>query len=85
MRQGGPCYGIMFNIYHDSVMSLVSHGRTTKVVLMQNPVFGLAYADDLVMLSSSPGHLQEAIDRTANLSKDHGLRINVKKRPLHGI
>lgn len=78
VRQGDPCSGTMFNIYLDSVMSVVSHGRTTEVTLMQNPVFGLAYENNLGMLSSSPGHLQEFVDQTANFSRENGLQINVK-------
>lgn len=80
VRQGDFCSGIMFNIHLDSVMSVVSHGCTTEVTLVQNSVFGLAFADDLVMLSSCLGHLQESVDRTANFSKHHGLKMNVKKR-----
>ena len=39
----------------------------------------LLWADDLVLVSSSPQGLQNSIDKTFAFYNDHGLELNTKK------
>ena len=78
VRQGGCISPFLFNVMVDSVISAVHESGLGCHV--DNLNFGiLMYADDLILLSASPFHLQKMIDICINSLNDIDLSINIKK------
>ena len=79
VRQGDPLSAILFLLYIDRLSSAVRHNRRTPIFVGTAELFCLKYADDVVLVSPDPGHLQESIDRVVAFSRDNDLMLNVKK------
>jgi hypothetical protein len=72
--QGDPLSPLLFNIAtSDAIKAIESDSRRTKIY---------AYADDMVMVSTSIRELQESFDDLADWAKDNSLQMNVGKTEM---
>lgn len=77
VRQGDPLSPILFNLVIDEFLA----GVDTNVAFRSGDfsLDAMAFADDLVVLASTPRGLQERLDSLAAFLSPRGLSINVKK------
>ena len=63
VRQGDPLSPILFNLYINDIFKELKEAGCDPVYLKDgDPINGLAYADDLVLISRTREGLQKAID-----------------------
>jgi hypothetical protein len=73
-RQGDPLSPLLFNIAtSDAIKAIESDSRRTKIY---------AYADDMVIVSTSIRELQESFDDLAEWEEDNSLQMNVGKTEM---
>ena len=78
VRQGGITSAFLFNIYIDEILRKISHEKA-GCYLGINKINVQAYADDIVLISSSVSSLQKLINKMHALMNEHELFINVNK------
>lgn len=71
IRQGCPLSGLLFNIAIEPIIKTIQGQEATHKIL--------AYADDLVLLSSEPEQMQENILKVKSLAEKINIRINTNK------
>ena len=63
VRQGDPLSPTLFNLFMNDVFKKLKEGNFDPVTLNgQDPINALAYADDIVLLSTTPEGLQRALN-----------------------
>ena len=78
VRQGGITSAFLFNIYNDEILRKISHEKA-GCYLGINKINVQAYADDIVLISSSVSSLQKLINKMHALINEYELFINVNK------
>ena len=78
LKQGCGLSPLLFNLFIDKITSIFDR-TCDPVSLGGDDLSCLLWADDLVLLSSSPEGLQNAIDKTHCFYADIGLQMNTKK------
>ena len=71
IRQGCPLSGLLFNLAIDPIIKKIQGQEATHKIL--------AYADDLVLLSSEPEEMQDNISKVKSLAEKINIRINTSK------
>ena len=78
VRQGGVLSPSLFNVVLDELLcKLKESGRDAKVGGQY--VGGLAYADDIVLLSPTVSGLQSMLDMCGRFAEDNSMKFNVQK------
>ncbi|KAG7196381.1 hypothetical protein KM043_018805, partial [Ampulex compressa] len=77
VRQGDPLSPLLFNLVVDRALGILSEDVGFR--MGGYLVNALAYADDIVLLSSTTMGLQENLERLSSAFQVHGLEINAKK------
>ena len=81
VRQGDPLSPNLFNLYINGIFSELKQARCDPVSLNEvDNINALAYADDIILLSTSKEGLQKALDTTEKYFKKWKLEVNHKKR-----
>ena len=78
LKQGCPLSPLLFNLYIDDINELF-HNQCDPINLQGSEINHFLYADDLVLLSSTPEGLQKCINNLQEFSKKKELTISVKK------
>lgn len=82
VRQGCIMSPLLFNLYSEYIfreaLDKIEGGVKVNGVNVNN----LRYADDTVLLASSPEELQLLVDRVTNMCDEYGLKLNTKKTKL---
>jgi len=77
LRQGDPLSTLLFNI---ALESAVRRSRVpTQVVIYDEPVQYLAYADDIDIVGKTMRNVREAFSNLEKCGKDIGLTVNIAK------
>ena len=80
VRQGDPLSPALFNVFLNDLFTKLRSGNCDPVSLNNtDQINALAYADDIVLLSTSKEGLQKAIDITEQYCKTWKLKINQSK------
>ena len=80
VRQGDPLSPSLFNIFLNDLFTMLRNGNCDPVTLNNADYLNaLAYADDIVLLSTSKEGLQKAIDITEKYCQTWMLKINRSK------
>ena len=80
VRQGDPLSPVLFNIFLNDLFKELRTGNCDPVFLKESDPFNaLAYADDIVLLSTSKEGLQRALDITQKYCEKWRLSINHNK------
>ena len=81
VRQGAVESPIIFCPYIAYVADGIRDNGRHGVQLLpgKQELFSLLFADDIVLLSSTPVGLQDQIDNLSNISKRLGLSVNIEK------
>ena len=85
VRQGDPLSPLLFNIFINGVFDRLRNNNCDPVTFDEETHFSaLAYADDIVLLSTTAEGLQKALDTTEQYCKEWKLNINDKwpRKPL---
>lgn len=83
VRQGDPLSPLIFNLIMEKGIRELD--ETVGYDLHGEKVGGLAYADDVVLMSSSEAGLQRNLDRFLAKLSDFGLNINTRKSGVVSI
>ena len=78
LKQGCGISPLLFNLFIDKITTIFDK-TCDPVSLGGEDLSCLLWADDLVLLSSSPEGLQNAISKTYHFYNDLGLQMNTKK------
>ena len=77
VRQGDPLSPLLFNIFINGVFERLRNNNCDPVTLNGTDYFSaLAYADDIVLFSTSKEGLQKALDTVDQYCQDWKLKIN---------
>ena len=80
VRQGDPLSPMLFNLYINDIFKELNEGGCDPVYLTEGqPINGLAYADDLVLVSATKEGLQKAINILQKYCKNWKLTVNLDK------
>ena len=80
VRQGDPLSPILFNLYINDIFKELKEAGCDPVYLKDgDPINGLAYADDLVLISRTREGLQKAIDTLSTFCEKWKLKVNLDK------
>ena len=80
VRQGDPLSPLLFNIFINGVFAHLRNNNCDPVTLNGTDFFNaLAYADDIVLFSTTKEGLQKALDTINQYCEDWRLKINHKK------
>ena len=78
LKQGCGLSPLLFNLFIDDITKIFDQ-TCDPVSLGGQDLSCMLWADDLVLLSSSPEGLQKAIDKTHTFYSGLGLQMNTKK------
>ena len=79
-EQGHPLSPDLFKIYIKDLSSELDHEDCPK--LLDQIISHLLWADDLILLATSPSTLQKQLDSLQNYCTDWGVEINIDKTKL---
>jgi exonuclease III len=79
IKQGDNLSPVLFNIFIDDIVKLFDSTMCGDVSLCGTPVNSLLYADDLLIITTSPHDLQQSLDKLAEYCNTWKLEINTKK------
>jgi len=79
VRQGGILSPCLFNLYAEAAMREALEGYNEGFKIGGKVINNLRYADDVVLITTSPEDLQELINRVRAYSENVGLLINTDK------
>ena len=82
LKQGCGLSPLLFNLFIDNITAIFDEA-CDPVSLGGQDLSCLLWADDLVLLSSSPDGLQNAINKTHSFYNELGLQMNTKKTKSH--
>ncbi|KAK2701624.1 hypothetical protein QYM36_019741 [Artemia franciscana] len=83
VKQGDPLNPFLFNLVVDEALRAIPHG--VGFTIKETLIPAIAYADDLVIVSSTKVGLQKSADTIVNVLKRRGLDINSSKSISVGI
>ena len=78
LKQGCPLSPILFNLYIDDIKDIFDE-QCDPVTITDTKISHFLYADDLVLVSLSPGGLQRSLDRVSEYSLGKSLTVSIKK------
>jgi hypothetical protein len=79
VRQGCNLSPCLFNILAEQVMRKALEGFTGGFRIGGKTINNLRYADDIVLLTTSPEELQELVDRIERSANEYSMKINAAK------
>jgi hypothetical protein len=79
VKQGDILSPLLFNLFINDVIPLFEENDSTPLKLIEQTVGCLLYADDLVILSSSPEGLQKSLNKLHSYCSKWKLEVNLKK------
>lgn len=79
VRQGDPLSPVLFNIVMEAILQNLNPFVGLEVDEECPPISHLAYADDVVLVASSPHGLQENINLFVQSAERFGLQLNISK------
>ncbi len=82
VRQGCSLSPTLFNIYINELAVLLEQSTAPGLTLQDQNIKLLLYADDLVLLSSTPQGLQQHLDLLDNYCQNWALAVNLKKTSI---
>ena len=79
VRQGCILSPLLYNVYSEVVMRRVLEDWNGGVKIGGRLFSNLRYADDTMLIASSPAELLEFMGRLERISSEYGLKVNVNK------
>ena len=79
IRQGDGLSRVLFFLFMNDLPQYFKQTKCPGVVLGNQSLNCLVYADDLVVISPSPEGLQQSLDPTHKHAQDWKLKVNTKK------
>ena len=81
VKQGDSLSPTLFNCFINDMHSIFDTS-SNPLILEESKIASLSFADDLVILSSTPGGLQNSLDKLEKYCFDWQLTVNIKKTKI---
>ena len=78
VQQGNPLSPILFNLFINDIFEEI-YNDSEITLDEQNNINALMYADDLIIMATSPEKLQESLDKLSQYCQKWKMNVNVKK------
>lgn len=82
LKQGCPLSPLLFAIYFHGMDEVLRKWQSGGIVVGKNKIFALAYADDIVLLATTPGNLKDMLGRRLRYSQRLDMIISTEKRKV---
>ena len=82
VKQGDCLSPILFNLYINDLPAALTCDGNDPITFENTPINCLKYADDLVIMSTSPSGLQKCLDQLAFYCEKWKLQVNFKKTKI---
>ena len=82
VKQGDVLSPLLFNIFINGITDKLEVPETEPVVLGESRISALLYADDIVLLSSTPSGLQKSLDVLGDFCDTWKLKVNTDKSKI---
>ena len=79
LKQGCPLSPLLFNLYINEIAKHLSPTSEDSIMLQNEKITHLVYADDLIILASSKKTLQDKLDKLGKFAEIKELSVNTKK------
>ena len=79
LRQGCPISPLLFAIYISDIDKVLNNWQSGGVRIGDKKLHCLAYADDIVLMATTPGELKDMIATTAKFAGKRDLKISTDK------
>ena len=70
---------ILFNLFLEQIMQEALHGHHTSISIGGRPICNLRFADDIDLMGSSNGELQDLTNRLVDKAKAYGMELSTQK------
>ena len=78
VQQGNPLSPLLFNLFINDIFDAIKNDASVSLD-DQNPISALMYADDLILLATSPEELQKSLDGLSEYCEKWKMQVNIKK------
>ena len=82
VRQGCLHSPILFNLFLEKIMREALNDHHTSIFIGDGPMWNLQFADDIDLMESSNGELQDLTSRLIDKARAYGMEVSTEKSKI---